>query len=190
YLSIRVINLRRGKMKRVTFLFLLLLLVFVVACSDKKSNQSSEGEKEVTTVDTLKVGINAQPVSLDIHKTANILTRNIVRHMYETLITVDEDYEIVPMLAESYQESEDGKSVTFKLREGVKFHNGDEMKAADVVASMDRWLASTPPAQTVLGDAKFIEEDEYTVVMELEEASALALPVLARTSQQFAGIMP
>ncbi|WP_368654644.1 ABC transporter substrate-binding protein [Ornithinibacillus sp. 4-3] len=177
-------------MRKLTVIFLVFTFVFLLAaCGDDTDSGSENNGNQVESTE-LKIGINAQPTTLDIHKTANILTRNIVKNIYETLITFDEDYEIVPMLAESVDESDDGKTYTFNLRQGVLFHNGDEMKAEDVIASMERWLESTPPAQTVLGDANFTAADDYTVVLELEESSALALPVIARTSQQFAGIMP
>lgn len=182
----------RGKiqLKKYGIIFLAFsLIVFLAACGDEtdKEDESKENQSENTE---LKVGINAQPTTLDIHKTANILTRNIVKNIYETLVTFNEDYEVIPMLAESVDESDDGKTYTFQLRQGVTFHNGKEMKAEDVVASMGRWLENTPPAQTVLGAATFKSDGDYTVILELNEASALTLPILARTSQQFAGIMP
>ena len=53
---------------------------------------------------------------------------------------MDENYEPTPVLAESYEVSDDGMTYTIKLRQGVKFHNGEEMTADDVVASMNRWI--------------------------------------------------
>ena len=53
---------------------------------------------------------------------------------------MDANYEPAGVLADSYTVSEDGKVYTIKLRQGVKFHNGQEMTADDVVASMSRWL--------------------------------------------------
>lgn len=69
------------------------------------------------------------------------------------------------MLAESYEVSDDGMVYTFKLRQGVKFHNGEEMKADDVVASMNRWLELSAKANTLIGGSVFEEVDDYTVKM-------------------------
>ncbi len=63
----------------------------------------------------------------------------ITWHMYEALFTFDGDYETVPMLAEAIEVSEDGLTSTITLRQGVPFHTGDEMVAADVIASFNRW---------------------------------------------------
>ena len=67
-------------------------------------------------------------------------TKDAARPIFETLVTLNENYEVQPMLAESYEQSEDGLVFTFYLRQGVKFHNGKEMKADDVVASLERWV--------------------------------------------------
>ena len=53
--------------------------------------------------------------------------------------------EIIPDLAESFEVSPDGLAYTFKLRQGVKFHNGREMKAADVKYSLERIIRAYQP---------------------------------------------
>lgn len=66
----------------------------------------------------------------------------ILQNVYETLVTYDGNYEskLVPLLAESWEVSEDGKTYTFKMRSGVKYHNGNEMKASHVAYSFVRGL--------------------------------------------------
>ena len=64
--------------------------------------------------------------------------------MYDSLLEWDQELNIQPALAESYEASEDATSYTFKLREGVLFHNGKEMTAADVKYSFE--TALNPPA--------------------------------------------
>jgi len=64
---------------------------------------------------------------------------NILDGVIQTLVTTDESGEIVPLLAESWEISEDGKSVTFNLREGVTFHDGTPFTAEAVQFSLDRW---------------------------------------------------
>src|SRR5690625_5313854 len=94
---------------------------------DRESDQGSDGE--------LRVAYSAQPPTLDLHLSTAAATTEIMGQIYETLITVDSEYNIVPLLAESYEQSDDGLVITFNLREGVLFHNGNEMKAEDVVRS-------------------------------------------------------
>ena len=63
--------------------------------------------------------------------------------MYETLLYVNEDMEITPLLAESYTVSDDALTYTFKLREGVKFTDGTPFNADAVIANYQRGLADT-----------------------------------------------
>ena len=82
--------------------------------------------------------------------------------MFEKLVTLNAKAEAVPELCESYEVSEDGKTITFVLRKGVKFHDGSEMTADDVVASMNRWLEGFSSAGNMVGDARFEKVDDYT----------------------------
>ena len=65
---------------------------------------------------------------------------NTVRHVIEPLVQIGPDNVARPYLAESWQASSDLKTWTFKLRRGVKWSNGDEFNADDVVANVTRWL--------------------------------------------------
>jgi peptide/nickel transport system substrate-binding protein len=79
------------------------------------------------------------PPSLDAHITNAQVARNITLHIYETLYARGENGEAVPDLAAAVTVSDDGLTYTFKLRQGVKFHNGKEMTSDDVVASIERY---------------------------------------------------
>ncbi|WP_119301008.1 ABC transporter substrate-binding protein [Dongia deserti] len=104
--------------------------------------------------------------------------------------------EIEPDLAESYEISPDGKTYTFKLRQGVKFHNGRELKAADIKYSIERTCnpkTQSPGASYYTGiigcqdiiDGKATEAsgittpDDYTVVFQLTEPNATMLHLFA-----------
>src|SRR5699024_4914193 len=126
----------------------------------------------------LKVAINAQPPSMDPQMTTATATRDVARLVFESLLVLNDNFEPVPFLAEDIK-VEDNKKFIFYLRKGVKFHNGDEMKAEDVVASMNRWKENENKAKKVIGDSEFKEIDEYTVELELKEASSLALGIMA-----------
>src|SRR5258705_10284665 len=64
--------------------------------------------------------------------------------MYSQLVRFDADMNVVPELAESWQISPDGLTWTFKLRPGVKFHDGQEMTSADVKFTFDRLFQISP----------------------------------------------
>ena len=89
----------------------------------------------------------------------------------------------MPVLAESYTVSDDGMVYTIKLREGVKFHNGDEMTADDVVASMNRWLEVSAKANTLIGGSTFEKVDDYTVNLNVNQASSDIIMILASPIQ-------
>ena len=88
---------------------------------------------------TLRYATVGEPPSLDQHVVTSDLATTIAHHMFEGLYTFDADYEPQPLLASSEEVGSDGKSITIHLRKGVKFHDGQAMTSADVVASLERW---------------------------------------------------
>lgn len=138
--------------------------------------------------DTLRIRLNADIRSTDpgINRDAN--TDAVVLHMVEGLVAYREDASVGPLLAQSIDLSPDGKTYTFHLRDGVKFHNGAPLTADDVLFS---WKRYTDPANNWRclpevdgrGLAKVVNveaKDAKTVVFTLEKPSALFLTVLAR----------
>lgn len=101
--------------------------------------------------------------------------------MFETLIAYDEGYNIAPMLAESWEASDNSRTWTFHLRKGVKFHNGKEMTSEDVKASFDRYM--TPGVGVRQGQFALLESweaiDDYTFAIHLREPSLAILGALA-----------
>ena len=82
-----------------------------------------------------------EPQGLDPMVSTADLVGTIMQHVYEPLYTFDANWNIAPMLAESLPAvSKDGLSYTIPLRKGVKFHNGRDLTADDVVASLQRWM--------------------------------------------------
>ncbi len=137
----------------------------------------------------LNIAMTANPPSLDVHSVNSNITGGIGAHIYEPLFAMNADYEPTPVLAESYTVSEDGMVYTIKLRQGVKFHNGQEMTADDVAASMNRWLELSAKAKTLIGGSVFEKEDDYTVKLTVNEASSDIIMILA-SPIQFAAIYP
>lgn len=87
----------------------------------------------------LRYATVGEPPSLDQHVVTSDLATTIAHHMFEGLYTFNAANEPVGLLASGETISEDGKTITITLREGVMFHNGEEMTSADVVASLNRW---------------------------------------------------
>ena len=86
----------------------------------------------------LRAGMQTDPVGLDPHTTSATSSRNMLENVYDTLVMFDSEGRVVPGLAESWETSDDGLTWTFTLREGVTFHNGDPLTAADVAFSINR----------------------------------------------------
>ena len=91
-----------------------------------------------------------EPQGLDPMTSTADLVGTIMQHVYEPLYTFDANWNIAPMLAEKLPVvSKDGLTYTMALRKGVVFHNGREMTADDVVASLKRWMELSPRGKAV-----------------------------------------
>ena len=91
----------------------------------------------------LVVAQGADPKSLDPHGTNDQPSSRINAQIYDRLVESDEEMEIVPGLAESCeQDTQDPRVWTFKIREGVKFHNGEELTPEDIKFSLERMQKS------------------------------------------------
>lgn len=175
-------------------LLLLMFLIVLVGCSDKNSdkegNNNDDQASEVQAGGEMNIAYAAQPPTLDPHMTTAVATSDMMKGVYETLIAVDSNYEFQPMLADSYDLSDDGKVITFKLREGVKFHNGEEMLAEDVIASMERWAEKSSRGIEQFGDAVFEADGDYTVIITLPQPLSTTLSALTGTVGSYPAIMP
>ena len=129
----------------------------------------------------LKVGNLGEPPTLDAHWTTATITEVLTNHLYEGLYSLDAKSQPIPMLAESMPVvSKDGLTYTFKLRQGVKFHNGKEMTSADVVASLNRWGAQSTYGKTLYARVAEVRAvDKYTVEMKMKEKTAIVVISLA-----------
>jgi peptide/nickel transport system substrate-binding protein len=87
---------------------------------------------------TLRVGLDADPPNLDPHRSNAAVDRQVFQSLFDKLVDLDQDLKIVPMLATSWTISPDGKTVSFKLRQGVKFQDGTPFDANAVKFNFDR----------------------------------------------------
>lgn len=103
----------------------------------------------------------------------------VLNNLYETLLRYDpETNSFEKVLATDYQASEDGKTWTFKLREGVKFHTGREMTAEAVKFSVERCIQRGKGVCYIWGPVERIDTpDKYTVVFHLKYPAAMDMVV-------------
>lgn len=108
----------------------------------KGSEQASEGEstdpEEGQAGGQIKVGITQEPDFLDPHLAVAAGTKEILFNIFQGLVRLTPEGAFEPCLATSWEVEEDGLAYRFYLREGVKFHNGQEMGLDDVVYSLQR----------------------------------------------------
>src|SRR5262245_47780046 len=109
----------------------------VAACGSGGGQQATSGPKHG---DTLRVAIGIDPDTLDPAAQTTTTSQQIIDMIAETLVTVDQNGGLKPLLATSWQPSGDGLSWTFTLRQGVTFSDGTPFDAAAVKFSIDRLL--------------------------------------------------
>jgi len=90
---------------------------------------------------TLIIAQGTDPASLDAAKATDSPSATVYSHIYETLLELKADGEIVPSLATNYTVSPDGLTYTFDIRQGVTFHDGTPLTANEVKASIEQFLA-------------------------------------------------
>lgn len=132
-----------------------------------------------------------EPPTLDPVGVTADLVSIISQHVFETLYTFDSEWKVVPLLAAGPPViGGDGKSFTIPLRKGVRFQNGREMTADDVVASLKRWTELSPRGKTTAGVITAITaKDPATVEIGLARPYA-PLPALLAFSNGAAAIVP
>ncbi len=134
----------------------------------------------------LTFALEARVPGLDQHASNSSATRNVSMNMFETLVTRDEKMNPVLELAESMDQSADGLTYTFKLRQGITFHNGKTMTSADVAASFQRYSKIGVDRSILEPVEKWETPDANTFVLRLKEArptfieqlSAFTVPVV------------
>ena len=100
-------------------------------------------------------------------------TNMVAGNIYESLLRYDEQLKPQPSLAKSWDVSEDGKVYTFKLQEGVKWHDGKPFTADDVVFTLDKFLRDVHPRWRPIVNAqveKIEKVDDATVKISLKQA--------------------
>lgn len=112
----------------------------------------------------LQAAIGGEPDQLDPHRTSAYFSFQVLENIFDTLVEPDENLEMQPALADSWEVSEDQLTWTFELRDDVSFHDGSDFTSADVVYSYER-IIDEELANAWRFDAVTAVEavDEYTV---------------------------
>jgi peptide/nickel transport system substrate-binding protein len=125
--------------------------------------------------DTVVLAMTLEPPGLDpTAGAASAIAEIVLYNIFETLTKVNGDGHVTPLLAESWTISPDAKTYTFKLRKGVKFHNGEPFNAAAVKFSFERAAAkdSVNKDKAVFANIAAVDTpDELTVVLTLKNSN-------------------
>lgn len=176
----------RNKKLLVLLSMILVLALIVVGCGQTTEAPPNDNEPVGETPsgkDTIVVAQNSDAKSLDLHATNDNASSRVTKQIYETLVHQDENMELHEGLATSWTVV-DELTYEFKLKEGVKFHNGEELKASDVKFTIERALGSSHVAHIVDAiDPEGIEiVDDYTIRISTVEPFAPLLNHLAHPS--------
>ena len=167
--------------KRALLLLVVAAMLSVSLCACAGDTAKSTGETtsavsgELSHGSSVTVGISQDLDSLDPHRAVNAGTSEVLFNIFEGLMKASPDGGVIPAVASDYSMSEDGKTYTFTLREGVKFHNGNEVTLEDVLYSLKRCAGSESdgtPLMSAFTNVESIEADaEGHVVIKLLEPS-------------------
>jgi ABC-type transport system substrate-binding protein len=189
--------------KSISLLTALALVISMTACSGGGASSAPAASSGAVSAATsaaasaatdsylnVSIGSSENPTTLDVQKTSDYY--GVPLNIYDRLVecqVVNGETKIVPGLADTWEISKDGLTYTFKLHKGVKFSNGEELKADDVVYTVNRMMDPATKAENTDvfdpikgasdvfdGKAKTVSGikavDDYTVQMTLEKAFA------------------
>ena len=164
----------------------LVLSAVVAACGGGTSDEGSGtgGDSEAGGDRTLNLAFSSDMDPPDPDTNYQLQGNQVTTSLYEGLVDYapDGSAEIVPMLAESWEVSDDQLTYTFKLREGVTFHDGTPLDSVALLAGFERRVneaVESPMSYMLLPVAGYETPDPLTFVIELEYAESAFLSYLA-----------
>ena len=167
-------------------------VLLLAACGGTATNGTSSSVAAGPPVSggSIVYGADREPTCLDPHNNGDMPQTYVARQFLDSLVSERPDGTVVPWLADSWTTSPDGLTYTFKIKQGVKFHDGTPLDAAAVKANFDQML---DPATQSLTDTGYLRPyyessravDPATFELKLKSPYSALLPVL---SQAFFGI--
>lgn len=147
---------------------------------------AEEEEPAAEFKDTITVALDSDPVALDPTLVSDGNSATVIKAVMEGLMGFEQGTgELIPVLAESYKFSDDGKEVVFNLRSGVKFHDGTDFNADAAIFNVNRQLPENkteemPNAGTIYGNVEKVEKvDDLTIKFTLVNPDVTFLTALA-----------
>lgn len=167
--------------RMILMLVLLLSLSLVTACGAEKPQGSDIKEPDISTERPVRMALAGAP-NVDPATGSNWAATYIYCNIYDSLVMYDFDGKITPLLAESWEVSDDNLSYTFELKKDVKFHDGSQLTASDVVFSLNRIIAMKQGFSYMFTDTvkKAEAVDDCTVRFELIEPTGTFIDALCR----------
>ncbi|MBV7509447.1 glutathione ABC transporter substrate-binding protein [Bacillus sp. sid0103] len=158
--------------------------VLVVGCSSKESSgEKKEGSKKEDK--EMVIAVNENFISMDPHNTGDTNSNSVQSAMLEGLLGFDAEGKITPKLAETYSVSDNALEYTFKLRKGVKFHDGEQFNAAAVKANYERIMKDdslrlNSRGFNLITNIQTINDDEIKITLKEPYAGMLTRFVSAK----------
>jgi peptide/nickel transport system substrate-binding protein len=151
----------------------------------------SLGVAAAAQAQTITAVMHASLRSLDPIITTTEIVRDYGYMVYDTLLSLDAKNKVQPQMAEKWTVSPDGKTYTFTLRDGLKWHDGAPVTADDCVASIQRFAAQDKLGQVMTNLMKEMKVvDAKTFTMTFKEPTDIALRALSRPSNLVPFMMP
>lgn len=156
-------------MKKVTSVLVLFvgLLVLMSSCSSDSTTDTSNGDNNESA--SAIIGIAGSVETLDPANHRDRTTESVLRNIFDGLVRIGEDGEIEPLIAESWENPSPTEWI-FKIKDGVKFHDGSDLTVDDVIFTFERIInegamgGETSPRQGLLGTLEKVEAVDETSV--------------------------
>ena len=140
---------------------------------------------------TLKFIPHADLKIIDPIWTTAYISRNHGYMIYDVLFALDKDLKVQPQMVDTWEVSADNLQYTFTLRDGLKWHDGQPVTSADVVASIKRWGQKDGQGKLLMEFTDSLDAvDDKTFRLTLKKPFGLVLDALAKPSSNVPFIMP
>ena len=146
---------------------------------------------QTSRAQTLRVSPLTALFSLDTVFNTSLVTTSHGWAVYDTLFGLNTKGEIKPQMADGYTLSDDGRTYVIKLRDGLKFHNGEPVRAQDCIQSLKRWAGRETFGQTV---GQFVDtwgvQDDKTLKITMTHPVPIFLEAISRGSASVPFMLP